>query len=115
MHDARRHRGQSLDTDDVLALRDLTSLCDELDRLAEALKHESEPTPAEPLTDAQIVARITAIIDNGRLAQMHQQMDDLTTALAQATQAREAAEHRAETLRSNMAALRDLISDEDVS
>ena len=46
---------------------------------------------------------------------MHQQMDDLTTALAQATQAREAAEHRAETLRSNMAALRDLISDEDVS
>ena len=36
-------------------------------------------------------------------------------ALAQATQAREAAEHRAETLRSNMAALRDLISDEDVS
>lgn len=31
----RRHRGQSLDTDDVLALRDLTSLCDELDRLAE--------------------------------------------------------------------------------
>ena len=85
------------------------------DRLAEALKHESEPTPAEPLTDAQIVARITAIIDNGRLAQMHQQMDDLTAALAQATQAREAADHRAETLRSNMAALRDLISDEDVS
>ena len=85
------------------------------DRLSEALASEHEPTPAEPLTDAQIVARITAIIDNGRLAQMHQQMDDLTTALAQATQAREAAEHRAETLRSNMAALRDLISDEDVS
>ena len=85
------------------------------DRLSEALASEHEPTPAEPLTDAQIVARITAIIDNGRLAQMHQQMDDLTAALAQATQAREAAEHRAETLRSNMAALRDLISDEDVS
>ncbi len=85
------------------------------DRLSEALASEHEPTPAEPLTDAQIVARITALIDNGRLAQMHQQMDDLTAALAQATQAREAAEHRAETLRSNMAALRDLISDEDVS
>lgn len=31
----RRHRGETLDTDAVLALRDLTSLCDELDRLAE--------------------------------------------------------------------------------
>lgn len=31
-----RHRGQALDTDDVLALRQLTAVCDELHRLGEA-------------------------------------------------------------------------------
>lgn len=30
-----RHRGQALDTDDVLALRQLTAVCDELHRLSE--------------------------------------------------------------------------------
>lgn len=35
----RRHRGEALGTDDVLALRDLTTLCDELDRLAEQQAH----------------------------------------------------------------------------
>lgn len=35
----RRHRGQELDTDQVLALRELTSVCDELGRLAEQQAH----------------------------------------------------------------------------
>lgn len=34
-----RHRGVALDTDGVLALRELTAVCDELDRLAEAGGH----------------------------------------------------------------------------
>ena len=34
-----RHRGQALETDDVLALRDLTALRDELARLADAGGH----------------------------------------------------------------------------
>jgi hypothetical protein len=34
-----RHRGQALETDDVLALRELTAVRDEVDRLAEAGGH----------------------------------------------------------------------------
>ena len=34
-----RHRGDQLDVDEVIALRALTSLCDELERLAEAGGH----------------------------------------------------------------------------
>jgi len=40
-----RHRGQELDVDDVLALRELTGLRDELDRLVEGGGHASMLLP----------------------------------------------------------------------
>jgi hypothetical protein len=40
-----RHRGQSLELDDVLALRELTGLRDELDRLVEADGHATIVLP----------------------------------------------------------------------
>ena len=40
-----RHRGQELEVDDVLALRELTGMRDELDRLAEAGGHVSMVLP----------------------------------------------------------------------
>lgn len=49
-----RHRGQALGTDDVLALRELTGVSDELHRLAE---HDAHGTLVLPL------ARFTALHD----------------------------------------------------
>src|SRR3954468_23260678 len=40
-----RHRGAALDTDGVLALRELTGVCDELDRLAEGGGHATVVLP----------------------------------------------------------------------
>jgi hypothetical protein len=40
-----RHRGEMLSTDDVLALRELTSVCDELERLADAGGHATVVLP----------------------------------------------------------------------
>ena len=50
----RRHRGAELDTDDVLAMRELTGIADELQRLAD---HEAHGTLVLPL------ARFTALHD----------------------------------------------------
>ena len=42
---AERHRGEEMETDAVLALRELTGVCDELDRLAEADGHATVVLP----------------------------------------------------------------------
>jgi hypothetical protein len=49
-----RHRGESLDTDDVLALRELTGVSDELHRLSEAGGHATVVLP---------LARLVALHD----------------------------------------------------
>jgi hypothetical protein len=49
-----RHRGQELSTDEVLALREVTGVCDELDRLAEAGFHATVVLP---------LARLAALHD----------------------------------------------------
>lgn len=49
-----RHRGAELTTDDVLALRELTGVCDELDRLADQAGHATVVLP---------LARLSALHD----------------------------------------------------
>jgi hypothetical protein len=49
-----RHRGETLDTDAVLALRELTGVCDELHRLAEPGAHATVVLP---------LARLVALHD----------------------------------------------------
>jgi hypothetical protein len=49
-----RHRGETLDTDGVLAMRELTGVCDELHRLAEAGGHATVVLP---------LARLVALHD----------------------------------------------------
>ena len=53
-----RHRGAELTTDDVLALRELTGVCDELDRLAEAGAHATVVLPL-----ARLVALHDALVE----------------------------------------------------
>jgi hypothetical protein len=53
-----RHRHETLSTDDVLALRELTSISDELQRLAE---HEANATVVLPL--ARFVALHDALVE----------------------------------------------------
>jgi len=56
-----RHRGAELETDDVLALRELTGVCDELDRLSDAGGHG------------------TVILPLGRLVALHDALGEWTT------------------------------------
>lgn len=86
--------------------------------LAEALAQaiiEARPerAPAEPLTDEQIVRRITTLVDHGRLFDMHQQVEQMAAALAEANEKAEAALADAERLRDERAALKELLSDAD--
>jgi hypothetical protein len=53
-----RHRGEALDTDGVLALRELTSVCDELHRLEEA------------------GANATVVLPLARLVALHDALDE---------------------------------------
>jgi hypothetical protein len=76
--------------------------------------------PAEPLTPEQIIRRITLMVDAGRLAEMHQQVEATAAALREkeaeaerlSVEAAELAE-RVETLTSERRALRDLLTTED--
>ena len=76
--------------------------------------------PAEPLTAEQIIRRITLMVDAGRLAEMHQQVEATAAALrekeAEAAALSEAAaelEARVDTLTAERRALRDLLTTED--
>jgi hypothetical protein len=70
-----------------------------------------EREPAEPLTEAQIIARITALVDHGRLAAMHKEMETMTTALAAEAEARKTAEAEAEKWHGNLKALREMLDE----
>lgn len=67
--------------------------------------------PAEPLTDQQVIARITALVDGGRLADMHQQVQRISAALAEAEEARAAAEARADKWHGDLQAVREMLSE----
>lgn len=76
--------------------------------------------PAAPLTPEQIIHRITLMVDAGRLAEMHQQVESTAAALrekeaeaaALSAQAAEL-EVRVETLQDERRALRDMLTVED--
>lgn len=76
--------------------------------------------PAEPLTPEQIVHRISLMVDTGRLAEMHQQVEATAAALREAQERASAVSVRADelerqvdTLTAERRALRDLLSTED--
>jgi hypothetical protein len=66
----------------------------------------------EPLTDEQVLRRIEALVDRGRLAEMHQQVTRLGEALAEANASRAAAEARAERAVGSLSALREMLNEE---
>lgn len=87
------------------------------DALAEAVAeavYEARPDRpvAEPLTTEQVLARITMLVDGGRLASMHQEVERMREALAEAQSARTAAEAEAERLHEERRVLRDLLAEE---
>lgn len=117
-----------LTTELTLALDGLKDWCDlspeELARtLAEqvyAMRPDREP--AEPLTAEQIVHRITLMVDTGRLAEMHQQVEHMAGALVEATDARNrltdeviAAQQQVTALREERRVLAQMLSTEDDS
>lgn len=94
---------------------------EELARALAVSVHEARPdrAPAEPLTPEQVIARIVLLVDSGRLAEMHQQVERMAAALVEATDARNrltdeviAAQHEAERLREERRALAAMLSDE---
>jgi len=76
--------------------------------------------PTEPLTAEQIVHRIALMVDTGRLAEMHQQVERTAAALVEATDARNrltdeviAAQQQVAALREERRALAQMLSVED--
>lgn len=76
--------------------------------------------PAEPLTSEQIIHRITLMVDSGRLAEMHQQVEATAAALREAQEMRAEMsvragelERRVDALTAERRALRDLLTTED--
>lgn len=94
--------------------------------LAEAVastmaENAPERTPAEPLTDAQVLSRIATLVDRGRLAEADRQVSSLAdelrvakAALDAERDAREAAEDRAVRARDNIHALREMLGEVEV-
>lgn len=59
----------------------------------------------EPLTAAQVLARITSLVDNGQIASLHRQVGEMRDALAEQTA-------RADRLYDERKALRDMLAEE---
>jgi hypothetical protein len=79
-----------------------------------------DPVPTEPLTPEQIIRRIVLMVDAGRLAEMHQQVESIAAALREKEAEAEALsvaaaelEARVDTLTAERRALRDLLTTED--
>ena len=69
-------------------------------------ENRPDPVPREPLSDAQVLHRIALLVDNGRLAELHNEMRTLSDRLAE--------EHeKVEALLADRRALRDLLSDSE--
>lgn len=82
--------------------------------------HRPEPVPTEPLTDTEILAKISTLVERGRY-------DTLTTSLTEVTdkvvvltettsrleQERNEAQAEVERVRGNMQALREMLNEED--
>lgn len=95
------------------------------DELAHALAEHvyaarPDQTPAEPLTAEQIIHRITLMVDSGRLAEMHQQVEAMAAEMREAAAEREALsvqaaelQERVESLTAERRALRDLLTVDD--
>ena len=63
--------------------------------------------PAAPLTPEQILHRITLMVDAGRLAEMHQQVEATAEALREAQSREREVSHRAAELEAQVNVLRD--------
>jgi hypothetical protein len=61
---------------------------------------------SEPLTSEQVIARITSLVDNGRLAEMSHQMEQMAASLAEQTA-------RADRAAGNLQALKDMLNSEE--
>lgn len=66
-----------------------------------------DPVPAQPLTPEQIIRRITLMVEGGRLAEMHQQVEATAAALREAQETVEAKATYAAELEHQVATLRD--------
>lgn len=93
---------------------------DELAKVLAEHVYEERPDrePAQPLTPEQILARITMLVDGGRLAEMHQSVERTAAALVEATEDRqrltgEVADLQREVTRlhEERRALRDLLAE----
>jgi hypothetical protein len=100
------------------ALMDPDELAQALAEHVYAMRPDREP--AQPLTPEQILHRITLMVDTGRLAEMHQQVESTAAALREKEAEAEALSvHAAEleaqvtTLRDERRALRDMLTIED--
>jgi hypothetical protein len=86
--------------------------------------HENRPdrAPAEPLTADEIISRIVLMVDRGRLAEMHQQVESMAAAMRDAaseaqmqSERAEAALAEADRLREERRALAALLSEDRAS
>lgn len=84
--------------------------------VAEAV-YEKRPDrePLAPLTPEQIINRIVGLVDQGRLADLHAEVDRLAEQLRLASEARAAAEAEAERLHEERRVLRDLLSESEAA
>jgi hypothetical protein len=102
-----------LTTELTLALDSLKDWCDlPPETLARTLAEQvyamrPDREPAAPLTAEQIVHRIALMVDTGRLAEMHQQVEATAAALRQAQEQCEAVSVHAATLETQVSALRE--------
>jgi hypothetical protein len=85
-----RHRGEALGIDDVLALRELTGVCDELHRLADAGGHA------------------TVVLPLARLAALHHALDDWAHTRTERGWLREAEEEMLPMVRAMLAPMGEL-------
>lgn len=78
--------------------------------------------PAAPLTPEQIIGRITLMVDGGRLAEMHQKVEEMAVVMREQSDVTTAAQVEAERLRTEVERLREerralasLLSDSEAS
>lgn len=85
-------------------------------------ENRPDRAPAEPLSADQVLDRISALVDNGRLAEMHQQIARLTEHIANLTEQvrverleRAEVEEKVKRQQENMHALRELLLEAEAS
>jgi hypothetical protein len=103
---------------DIISALDTVDNWQQLDRmelavtLAEAMvSARPDRAPAEPLTDAEVLQRITSLLDRGQTASLHRQVETMAEALRAAQAMAAEAQERADKTEANMTALRDMLNE----